>query len=244
MNVIQIKITTGTSTGVVSKAVYSINGVPHIVKGTSAKGNIEPLSEYFASRIFELFIPTIRYDIKPEITFPFVKTYGYGFVSVCKIFSKELSQLYYTAKANLQKPVVDSNDIVQFVDAISLPKERLMSLLLLDAFVGNQDRHWNNIDVYFEDEVAHWAPALDFGGSLLFNMPDDELRVFEWINIGPDYSHSFQETHKKNIPIAFKLLGVKQRILKNVSLNTILDTLTEHTMNYRKEHAQSGGIDA
>ena len=218
------KWTTRSSTGVISKGLYHIQGKEYIVKGSSRRGK-EPLSEYFASKVFALFMDTVNYSILPADRFPEIKQWDCGFVSVCKKLPYNLTQ-FYKLLQNLEGPNRGSlKFLINKMDEYGLDKERLYKLFIIDALVGNQDRHWNNVDVTQCDNGIQWAPALDFGASLLFNISDEDLILYDKENIGPDKSRPIGDTHKDNIKYAQEKLEVPKRVLPEVYLWDITKVL-------------------
>lgn len=219
---------TGTTTGTLSKGTYTNPKGDWIFKGNSSVNAKEPLSEYFASRIFSLFTDSVKYDlVNKDSQTEDIVTYGYPFVSVCRRVNGDIYQLYNACRAVLNLPTPSAKQTVDFIKEMGLSSEHLLTVLLVDALIGNRDRHWNNIDVIVKNGKMEWTTVLDFGQSLLFNIPDDKLEFYDYPNIGPDSSHPFSDTHNQNIHYAAKLLDCDTSILSHVRLDDITELVYE-----------------
>ena len=212
-----------TTAGVVSKGCFEKEGSTFIVKGCSGNGMWEPLSECLASKVFALFVDSVDYTLEPAKEFEGLVTYDYPYVCVCKKVNGNLTQFYNYVEQTSGGKYVSQQLLLKKIEALSLDKQRFMSLLLVDALIGNTDRHWNNIDIMVTRRGLTWAPALDFGASLLYNVIDGRLKLYSGNQIGPDSSKPFSGVHRDNIKKAFKLLNVQnKKLLKDVKLSEIL----------------------
>lgn len=199
---IQDKWATKTSTGIVSKGVYinKSTGKRYFVKGNSELGYLEPISEEIAYRIGKIVgIDTLPCKIIPREKFPEINVYGdLEFVSISPIVSYNITQFYEYAYTVVGK---EEFDYLEVYKDMGLSQNHLYKMLLLDALVGNEDRHLNNFDVYYdytENKVKN-AVILDLGASLLYNVSERDLKIYEGSKIGPDKSKPFYKTHDKQI---------------------------------------------
>ena len=221
------KWTTRATNGIVSKAIYkSEDGKLLFVKGNSEYGSKEPLSEYLASKLFKLFLPTVDYSLDDADKYPDIVVKRYDFVSVCEKLPYNITPLCRQVEYDIEHTWADEEDIINFINEEKLNKEHLIRVLILDALIGNTDRHWNNFDIRNNNGVLVWAPALDFGASLLSNIEDYELSD-DLVKL-PDSSKPFADNHVENIEVAFKMLEVKDKeILRNVSKTEVMNTLQD-----------------
>ena len=154
---------TRTSRGMLSKGWYRVDDQLVMVKGNSiteaGTAGYEPYSEVMASLIAQVLgLLHVEYALMPAKLFPDIQTYSCDVVSVCPLFVKPGDQLYHFADladahflANGQTPSPEA----LFQYAVELyGKKWLYQMLAFDAFIGNEDRHENNIDIivrhYFE----------------------------------------------------------------------------------------------
>lgn len=219
-----------TSAGVLSKGVAcDMNCIEYLVKGTSEEGSKEPLSEYFASEILALFTDTLTYGLRHKKYCPEIVTFNYPYLSESMLMYGDRYQFYEVIK-NTERVKNESFEefVVRKINEYNLDKEHLLRVLILDAFIGNCDRHWNNLDVVLtEDGGIKWGKLLDFGASLLFNISDRDLVEYDEYDRGPDSSKPFAGNHKENIAKAKKLLGVNDKVIKRVELEDVLKVLED-----------------
>ena len=214
-------VLTGTSSGDLSKELEVIKGEEYLIKGTSGQDKYEPLSEYFASKVFRLFGDSIDYELVAN-TYKDINTYGYPYVSRCKKHSKPLIPLMNAVR--YIKGNLTDKDVLDFIKE-SLDVNEVVKVFLVDALIGNEDRHWNNFDIIQEGNKFKLAPALDFGRSLLYNIPENELQEYTNTNIGPDRSKPFGVSHGESLGILIRYLDSDEGILNNKSIEEILDAV-------------------
>ncbi len=197
--------TSVNTAGVISKAWYLDKYTNDIilVKGNTEDG-YEPYSEVIVSRILNILnIEHIQYDILPKELFPEIKVYGgrVNHVSICKLYN--LSE-----KGNIQYI-----PLWMFLEEMSVRKDRasydywgltlkhinldkLKEVLVLDAYVANNDRHLSNIEVHYKDNDNYEISIpFDFGASLGATVPIKKLLV----NRGLDTSKPYKDTHREQI---------------------------------------------
>lgn len=219
------KWSTHTSTGMVSKGIYNIDGKEYFVKGNSEEGYFEPYSEVIASRAAKLLnIDLIQYDILPKEYFKEIKVYGLcKHVSICKKINSNLYQFFNTFKLRGYRNI--NTEPLRVYKEVGLSQEHLWKMLLIDAFVGNQDRHLNNFDIMYENNKLINAPILDTGASCLFNKRESELEVYSGDKIGPDKSKPFKDTHYKQIFLMKRELNIDFNILKDTNKEKFFENL-------------------
>lgn len=197
---------TVTSLGCLSKAWYSDKGSLYLVKGNlSHKAGYygyEPYAEVIASVVAEaLCLPHVTYTLALAKDFPAVKVYGLPAVSVCKAiqtpsYCQKLScyrymELYYGKS-------VDTNYWTLFRQ-LPFDKTSTFNMFILDAIIGNTDRHLNNWE-YFVDYngSVSLVPIFDFGESLLTGVSCVKpYRTNQ--GIGMDKAKPFKATHYQQL---------------------------------------------
>lgn len=208
-----------TSNGVISKAIYLINGEYYLVKGCT-KGGCDPLSEVLGSRIFNKLVdyPVLEYKLDNFGHYiDTIDTYGFEYVSICKKLPYAIHNLYsYMEGLSLKCWIkINESTALQCYIDLGLDLKYLYQMLVVDALVGNEDRHWNNISVCTNNngklEVAH---MLDFGRSLLYNKSEAELHKIG--SIGPDKSKPIKDLHSKQIQYLKQRFGVYKFIKCNI----------------------------
>lgn len=161
-----------------------------LIKGSSYLCN-EPISEYLASSIFERFsnVPTIRYYVESNFMYPEIKS---DLISKCKKFKYKL--INFGDYVEDRHFIEDQFSYLEIYKQYNLPMDFYLRVLIMDALIGNQDRHWNNFDIYQDENCKmRIGPALDFGRSLLFNInsPDEFIS-----NKYLDFSCNIDSTHE------------------------------------------------
>ena len=58
-------------------------------------------------------------------------------------------------------------NVFQSLKTLGLSKQSLYEMLLLDAIVGNVDRHLNNFDLFITEDSIKLAPISDLGAAVL-----------------------------------------------------------------------------
>ena len=210
--ILERKIETATSTGIVSKGWYrGNNGKLYLVKGNSARGTYEPQSEVLVSNLLDLIgVRHVRYKLANGSMFKEIKTFGNNYVSICEAYDinesiESLSFLNFLAmwaEGNGQR----LNEHTIFNVVLQLPehlKNQIFIMLRIDAIVGNHGRHLNNWDILrLEAGGFEVAPLFDFGASMLALVKYDKLPTRD--RLGSDKSKPFKDTHFKQIKLINK----------------------------------------
>lgn len=205
---------TRTSRGMLSKGWYRVDGQFVMVKGNSiteaGTAGYEPYSEVMASQIAQVLdLPHVEYSLMPAKLFPDIKTYSCDVVSVCPNFTELGDQLYHFADlADAYFLVSEDENIPEnrFSYAIELyGKKWLYQLLAFDAFIGNEDRHENNMDLIVRHNRHILPPIYDNGGSLLAWTTEEELTDtklrYQFDNAKPFRSHHAQQIKLIDEPV-------------------------------------------
>ncbi len=208
-------LATKTSYGVISKGIYIIDGEEYLIKGNSGEGKLEPYSEGLVSVINEILGNySIPYSIMDKNLFKEVKVYnGCNHVSVCK---KHENNLYQYAD------YLDTRDELRYYRVLEDYKDfgfdaiKLRRLFMTDALIGNKDRHLNNISLEYTNDKINIGPILDCGASLLYDVPENKLKIYDKNNIGPNNSKPFTEFHRNQIKIINESLG-EEKIFKSIT---------------------------
>ena len=200
---------TRTSRGMLSKGWYRVDGQLVMVKGNSiteaGTAGYEPYSEVMASRIAKVLnLPHVEYSLMPAKLFPDIKNYSCDVVSGCPLFVKPGDQLYHFADMAdahfLASGQAASSDAL-FQYAVELyGKQWLYQMLTFDAFIGNEDRHENNIDIIVRHYKHVLPPIYDNGGSLLAWVTDEELTDTK-LHYQFDKSKPFRSRHAQQIKL-------------------------------------------
>ena len=198
---------TRTSRGMLSKGWYRVDGQLVMVKGNSiteaGTAGYEPYSEVMASLIAQVLnLPHVEYTLMPAKLFPDIKNYSCDVVSVCPLFVKPGDQLYHfadMADAHFLATGEKASPEALFQYAVELyGKKWLYQMLAFDAFIGNEDRHENNIDIIVRHYKHVLPPLYDNGGSLLAWATDEELTDTK-LRYQLDKSKPFRSHHAQQI---------------------------------------------
>lgn len=195
---------TKTSYGVLSKGWYQSNDKLFLVKGNSKGLNngigLEPFSEVLGSSFGKfLGFDCISYQLEASINFPEIKTFDCDFVSVCQKYEVEGQILQFAKWADLTNGR-EVKDYFSFLRSSNLDKGKVFDMLILDAILGNSDRHLNNFDVIVRNGESKLAPIIDHGAACLALEQHPE----QYKGIGPDKAKPFKETHSKQIALMKK----------------------------------------
>lgn len=240
---------TKTSKGMLSKGIYrkKVTGERFLVKGNSELGYLEPASEEIVYRIGNILgIEMLPCKLMPSEFFPEIRIYGnLNSVSMSPVIPHNIFQFYEYVQATTGK--VDINYLEAY-KKLGLSQEHLYKMLLLDALVGNQDRHLNNFDVcynYNKNKVEN-AIMLDFGASLLYNVHERDLKIYTGNKIGPDKSKPFCETHckqieklKKKLNPEYTNINIKYDLEEFKELSSEVVESTGHKINMSRARIES-----
>lgn len=197
---------TAVTLGCLSKAWYANKDGVYLAKGNMRldKGGYgwEPYSEAIASIVASVLdVPHIPYTLAPAASFPAVKTYGIPVVSICKMEPipagcQKISAITYMEAYHRRE--INTNFWTMF-NALPIDKTSTLDMLVIDAIVGNIDRHLNNWEYLLKPngEVS-LVPSFDFGESLLAQQAHG-LRCLSENAIGPDKSKPFKDTHTRQM---------------------------------------------
>lgn len=197
------KWATQSATGCISKGIYiDENKDEWLIKGNLSTGSLEPYSEVIASVFIKnLKVPCVEYSLIKADDFKEIKVFkDCKHISICKRLSID-NLIQFGQYVNVKYPKY--HDRMQFLKAYideGLDLDYLRMILYVDAFIGNEDRHFNNLDIYFDDTgMIRNAPLLDFGASLLYNVREMDLKIYLDDKIGSDKSKPFEDTHFKQM---------------------------------------------
>lgn len=250
---------TKTSRGMLSKAWYTLSfeqcilkynsfNTPvstYLVKGNSSNklGEIgyEPYSEAIASIIAKMLgLPAVWYELRPASMFPEVKVHGIEHVSICDSYHPR-----YGSIASLHDFLIGrgAKEPIDYLEEYNkhFKDNLLYHLLAFDALIGNEDRHFGNIEVITSSDGNYrLAPFYDFGGSLLAWQRAVDIRG--GARVGKfDRAQPFRTTHKVQIKLITEILYDKCDIDKFYEaviekIEPILQLLTEQRANCIKDY--------
>jgi len=109
-----------------------------------------------------------------------------------------------------------------------MPEELLYPMIVLDAFIGNEDRHVRNFDIVIhEDGSTTMAPLYDHGASLLAWVSDENLASAGLVG-RLDKSKPFRTKHSAQIKLvkSMRQLGMSKEALMEFILEKITPTLS------------------
>lgn len=183
------------------------SGRVFLIKG-SGKSGYEPFSEKIAYIIGKnLGIDVLEYDIMPAEPFKGLVSVNpkCPYVSICEKIDKEKFCMSSIAEIKRARNVIvgDKKKSIRNREVMYeiLPKEYIDTMLLFDAIIGNEDRHYGNVHVIRGvDGQFVGAPILDNGASLLATRSNAEL-MFTKRWVGELYNRSFtiDTTHDKQL---------------------------------------------
>lgn len=225
---------TRTALGNLSKGWYNLDGKRVMVKGNSYT-HYEPYSEVMCYRLSKLLeIPyTLEYWLMPAELFPEVSVHQIEHVCVCVDFAKprevESGFRKYIDKKYEGAPV----DYKKLLFEICHPSY-LFYTFVLDAIIGNEDRHLNNISVLESKGKVRPAPIYDFGASLLAGKSDFDIEKYS-VQEYFDDCKPFKETHDEQM----KLFIPYSAPFKRASLEEAIRVITPvlELLNHRRSKA-------
>jgi hypothetical protein len=150
--------------------------------------------EYLPCKIIdgtEVYSGCASKDFKPS---------GWSVITLHRIFEKfnvdqtPLTSSRYTTRDRV-KYVVDAVNRCIDVDISSY----LSVLLTLDAFILNEDRHFNNIALLYKDGLYDWAPIFDNGLSLLSDLTAYPTHVPLDVNMRKVKAKTFNSSFTKQL---------------------------------------------
>lgn len=200
------KATTRTSRGMLSKAWYSIDGKLCMVKGNSKENTsigYEPYSEVMAYKIGSLLgFNCVPYWLGNVSDFPEITSFGLDYVSICPNYLKsdESNLKFYEYVEN----ILGYTDHSYWEDIVkgSFLEHDISEMLLLDALIGNEDRHLGNFDIVQNNITGKFylSPIYDCGAGLLAWVPEENV-VSESYQYQHDKSKPFRSKHKTQLKL-------------------------------------------
>ena len=170
-NILLSKWSTHTSNGCISKGIYlNENNEKILVKG-NILGWYQPISEVISYKIAKLCgIETVKYEIAESNKYPEIKVEDFKYVSICKFLPYNITSLYDFCISQTHFKGITGDDFLYFYikNVEDCKCNDLFKMFLIDALVGNTDRHLNNINIFINnDNKLKLATPFDFGESLL-----------------------------------------------------------------------------
>ena len=228
------KYKSSSDRGSLDKGSFYINKVKSLVK-TNTSDNYEAFSECLGSRIFKFIgdYPVISYslidasifedyfDIKGDFRYLcYSNKYKYKLVN----FMTGILRMSETDENLMERNVFD---IEELFELLKFDFNQFYFMLVGDALIGNEDRHMNNFDFYYNEEGdPKLAPILDFGRSMLYDVMDSSLDTIDVFNDKKyDRSEPLSSTHKEQIEFIKNKYGVRKVVksdyesFKNFILN-------------------------
>lgn len=173
---------------------------------------------YKLSKLLE--IPyVLEYWLMPANLFPEVSVHqiehvcvSVDFVNPREVdsqFRKYVDKEYKGASVDLQKLLFEL-----------LPSKYLFYTFILDAIVGNEDRHLNNINVLQKNGKLRPAPIYDLGASLLAGKSDFDIEKYS-VQEYFDDCKPFKETHEEQMKLFYPYSAPFKRASLEEAIKTI-----------------------
>lgn len=202
------KVTTKTSNGMLSKGWYDLgDGAEYLVKACSM-GNYEPFGEFLGGNISHIMTEGYALKVKLDVAskYPELTNYDFPYVSLVKKWESKRTEQYAKLVDRLSVNLPEHSGYWEWLaeNATPLLWKQICIMLITDAVVGNQDRHWNNFDI---DYSTRDIPALiDYGVSCLaVNVYSlDQIKGSKEILL--DSTKSFEESNMENMELVKGLL--------------------------------------
>ena len=212
---LESKILSKTSSGVLSKGWYIDQyGNTVMVKGNT-KHSYEPYAEVITSIVMDILdIPHIRYYLGDKSKFREIRVNGgvVKHVSICKKYDIEegyqVLPLYKFLKLSEGIPDYVSASVPMMWDYTKryINLDELKTILVLDAYFANRDRHLYNIEVKYKGvETVRLVIPFDFGASLGLTVPLIGNSYGKVLNS----SKPFKSTHTEQIALINKYSDFK-----------------------------------
>lgn len=235
-------IKNNTPYGVVSKCYHTIDGKKYLVK-SNTENKLEPYSEVMGSTIAKLLdIDTISYELIDANEFKDLKRFnGIKHFSICEISDENLKNYSsFLIEQGYKKEIIETIDGYR---SLGLDMIVLVKMLILDAFIGNSDRHLNNFDIDVNPnsmEIKN-EPVLDYGLSLLSMYKDSELSEEVLLY---DKSLPYYPTHTEQIQEIIKYFNKNIKLFQLMSKEAFFEELYsvleekifQHLSEKRVEH--------
>ena len=191
-----------TTDGMLPKAWRHIDGEISLWKGCSYGSDItgmEPYSEFYAAQIAETMgLNHVDYGLRQ---------WKGSLCSVCPLFT-DINTAYIPIGRIAKKGGL--NAVLQYYQKLSEEAyQEVCSMLMMDAVIYNNDRHFGNFGVLRDNrsgKVSAAAPIFDNGRSLFSHVKDSELNHLE------SYARaSFSATGISHDEIAKFVMGTNQK---------------------------------
>ena len=176
----------------------------------SYKNNV--FSEHIGSSIFK----ACGFDAQDTVLGYFVDERGKKKIVVgCKDFTKNKGNLYEISTLINQLTTSDEKlgptienvyfiiDNISFIKNKTEIKSRFWDMFVVDALIGNRDRHFGNWGVVERDDEIKFAPVYDCGSSLSAMQEDNELQETM------DNPSFFKQQVLSNVTSSYSLYGKK-----------------------------------
>ena len=227
-----------TCRGVISKGWYiDEKGGTVLVKGNT-ENSYQPFSEVISSKILSILeIDHVGYWLEDVDKFPEIKIYNdIKHVSLCNKF--EIPEESYTIplseyiSRNIDCDIEDFDDNMCNIKTLLLENinmGKLKVMLVLDSYLANDDRHFQNIELLISGTQNILSKPFDFGSALCstLNINSSSLRKevnkckpffkkhinqVEWISKVSDYrincKYTKEDFYKKVIDEIYPILNL------------------------------------
>jgi hypothetical protein len=165
----------------------------------------------------------VEYWLEEANLFPDISNYGKKHVSLCRDFLNDGELFLSIYRRGVKSEEKKSIDFWLDYARNTFPKEYLFQLLMLDAIVGNTDRHLNNFGYVVDIKTSEYraAPIFDTGASLLAWVDsadlDSKSKMFVY-----DKSKPFRSKHSKQIKLVEEAIK-----LEHISFEQIIYEISD-----------------
>lgn len=190
--------------GLLSKGWYvNSSGDEYLVKGGTIRpdgqSDYEPYSEYIAYIVAStLNIPIAPVLLVDSDYFPDIDC-RLPHVSLSKRIKDADGSQRLTA-SELMRTLFGREyrqDPIGYYQKLSIDFDSSFKMFILDAIIGNDDRHLNNWDFVVHEDTIQLSPLFDNGSSLLAMFADNELLT----HLDYDAAKPFTKTHKEQLSL-------------------------------------------
>ena len=197
----------------------------YIASKILSQSNIKSYTTYSLSQIV---IPRYAKEFKGCSSPDFLKE-GCNLITADKLFKQNYSPNYLEQykKMSLKDKITDFVKKIEEMTGIKEFGKQLTALLEFDAFIMNDDRHFNNIAfIENKDGTYEFAPVFDNGGGFLSDMTYDyPLNKSVHGLMSNVKAKPFDEDFDKQIEMCQRLYGSQFLVSKNLDISKELDNV-------------------
>lgn len=184
------------------------------------------IKHYVSYSISDMVLPKYSQNFKGCSSKNFLKP-NEILITADKLFKQNFGPNYLLnyQKMSLKDSIVDFVTKVEELTKIPDFGKKLTALLEFDAFILNDDRHFNNIAfIIKEDNTYEFAPIFDNGGAFLSDIKYDYPLSQNFHGLIPNVkAKPFHENFDKQIETCQSLFGSQLQISNTLNLDAALE---------------------